>query len=78
MQGNCRKWSLGKGVGCVDTTRLQTRWPPNKFQAIKDDCFNTIYLYNDEEGFHIFLWVYKIKVTMVSSTHTREETVKQT
>ncbi len=59
---------------CVGTARASKGWPP---KPIANKRFNTLYHYDDDNGFFIFCWVDNNVVTMVSTIHSGEEVIKQ-
>ncbi len=44
----------GFGVGCVGTATAIKGWPPKPISDVDDKRFNTLYHYDDNNGFCIF------------------------
>ncbi len=67
----------GVGVACVGTARARQGWPPKPIADVDDKRFNTLYHYDDPNGFRIFRWVDNNVVTMVSTMHSGEEVIER-
>ncbi len=44
----------GKGVACIGTAQKQKGWLPKPIDDVDDKSFNTLYLYDNPNGFRIF------------------------
>lgn len=66
-----------EGVGFIGTARWRRGWPSGEFKAITDTRLNSLYLLDDPLHFKVARWVDNGIVTMVTTVHTGDETIKR-